>query len=205
MRFSALWLPFATIVFASSSVFSVHDDLLAFPQYEVIFSDTFILEDEASSRLDRLASEPSPEVQVTSNQAHDAPSDSSDTSADLAKHTSSKTQHGATAPSEPPHSYESMKLDGRSYLCAIPSVSTAPENDTVKAKDKAEEAAELARATDRGWELLKDMQGNCMYFISGWWSYSFCYNTDVKQFHQLPPGKGAPIFPPMEDPSTPTY
>ncbi|KAL8814674.1 MAG: hypothetical protein Q9223_006123, partial [Gallowayella weberi] len=205
MRFSALWLPFATIACASSSVFSVHDDLLAFPQYEVIFPDTFILEDEASSRLDRLASSTSPQAQPTSNKPHDPPSDSSDTSAEVAKHTSSSTQHGATSSSEPPHSYESMKLHGRSYLCAIPSVSTAPDNDTVKAKDKAEEAAELARATDRGWELLKDMQGNCMYFISGWWSYSFCYNTDVKQFHQLPPGKGAPIFPPMEDPSTPTY
>ncbi|KAL8946239.1 MAG: hypothetical protein Q9222_007338, partial [Ikaeria aurantiellina] len=98
-----------------------------------------------------------------------------------------------------------MILDGRSYLCAIPSFSIPPQNETVKAKDKAEEAAELARATDRGWELLKEMEGNCMYFISGWWSYSFCYNTDIKQFHQLPPGKGAPMYPPVEDPSTPSY
>ena len=45
-----------------------------------------------------------------------------------------------------------------------------------------------------------------MYFISGWWSYSFCYNTDVQQFHQLPPGRGGvPIFPPQPDPTTPTY
>ncbi|KAL8700330.1 MAG: hypothetical protein Q9201_005500, partial [Fulgogasparrea decipioides] len=98
-----------------------------------------------------------------------------------------------------------MILKDRPYLCQIPSVSIPLQNDTAKAKDKAEEAAEIARATDRGWELLKEMEGNCMYFISGWWSYSFCYNTDVKQFHQLPPGKGAPIFPPMEDPSTPSY
>ena len=98
-----------------------------------------------------------------------------------------------------------MILRGRPYLCSIPSVSTPVQNDSSKAKDKAEEAAELARATDRGWELLKDMEGNCMYFISGWWSYSFCYNTDVKQFHQLPPGKGAPMYPPAEDPATPSY
>ncbi|KAL8964852.1 MAG: hypothetical protein Q9183_004175, partial [Haloplaca sp. 2 TL-2023] len=96
-------------------------------------------------------------------------------------------------------------LKDRPYLCQIPSVSIPSQNETTRAKDKAEEAAEIARATDRGWELLKDMEGHCMYFISGWWSYSFCYNTDVKQFHQLPPGKGAPNFPPMEDPSTPTY
>ncbi|KAL8825115.1 MAG: hypothetical protein Q9170_007923 [Blastenia crenularia] len=98
-----------------------------------------------------------------------------------------------------------MILNGQSYLCAIPSIQIPAENDTSKVKDKAEEAAELARATDRGWELLKEMEGNCMYFISGWWSYSFCYNTDIKQFHQLPPGKGAPIYPPVEDPATPSY
>ncbi|KAL8883822.1 MAG: hypothetical protein Q9215_007998, partial [Flavoplaca cf. flavocitrina] len=198
MKYSALWLVFATATFASSSVFSVHDDLLAFPQYEVIFSDTFILEQEASSRLDGAASS-------SLATSHDAPSDFKDASDELAKHTSSKTQDASTSPSESPTAYESMKLNGRSYLCAIPNVSIAPENDTVKAKDKAEEAAELARATDRGWELLKEMEGNCMYFISGWWSYSFCYNTDVKQFHQLPPGKGAPMYPPMQDPSTPAY
>ena len=50
------------------------------------------------------------------------------------------------------------------------------------------------------------MAGQCLYFISGWWSYSFCYASSVKQFHQLPPGKGgAPIFPPVEDPATPSY
>ncbi|KAL8734008.1 MAG: hypothetical protein Q9166_001769 [cf. Caloplaca sp. 2 TL-2023] len=205
MRFSALWLAFATVVLASSSVFSVHDDILAFPQYEVIFSDTFILEEEASERLDRVASSSFNQPQATSKDPHDAPSDSQDTSAELAKHTSSKTRHDSTFPSETPNSYESMKLNGRSYLCTIPTVSTAPNNDTVKARDKAEEAAELSRATDRGWELLKEMEGNCMYFISGWWSYSFCYNTDIKQFHQLPPGKGAPMYPPVEDPSTPSY
>lgn len=55
------------------------------------------------------------------------------------------------------------------------------------------------RATDRGWELLQGMQGDCIYYLSGWWSYSFCYNDEVKQFHQLPPGKGVPMYPPVED------
>ncbi|KAL8849119.1 MAG: hypothetical protein Q9221_005888 [Calogaya cf. arnoldii] len=198
MKTSALWLAFAAATFASSSVFSVHDDLLAFPQYEVIFSDTFILEDDASSRLDSATTS-------SSTEPHHATPHSDDNSAELAKHTSSKTQDASLSPSQTSNSYESMKLNGRSYLCAIPTVDTAPGNDTVRAKDKAEEAAELTRATDRGWELLKEMEGKCMYFISGWWSYSFCYNTDVKQFHQLPPGKGAPMYPPMQDPSTPAY
>lgn len=102
-----------------------------------------------------------------------------------------------------------MILDGKPYLCAIPVVENPAKNETAfaqaKAKAEAEEAAELTRATTRGWELLKDMEGSCMYFISGWWSYSFCYNTQVKQFHQLPPGKDTPIYPPVEDKSTPSY
>lgn len=102
-----------------------------------------------------------------------------------------------------------MILDGKKYICAIPKVEASKKNDTAfaqaKAKAAEQETAELARARNRGWELLKDMEGNCMYFISGWWSYSFCYNTHVKQFHQLPPGKGTPVFPPMEDETTPSY
>lgn len=102
-----------------------------------------------------------------------------------------------------------MILNGKPYLCAIPFVEALDKNQTKFAQDKAkaqeEEAAELARATSRGWELLKDMEGNCMYFISGWWSYSFCYNMQVKQFHQLPPGRETPIYPPVEDQTTPSY
>ncbi len=98
-----------------------------------------------------------------------------------------------------------MILQSKPYLCSIPQVSVPSTNQTTHAQAAQEEAAELARATDRGYDLLKSMSGTCLYFISGWWSYSFCYNTHVKQFHQLPPGKGTPIFPPVEDPATPSY
>ena len=98
-----------------------------------------------------------------------------------------------------------MILHNRPYLCSIPSVPPPSTNSTTQARAASEETAELARATDRGYDLLRSMSGSCLYFISGWWSYSFCYNTHVKQFHQLPPGKGTPIFPPVEDPATPSY
>jgi protein OS-9 len=39
----------------------------------------------------------------------------------------------------------------------------------------------------------------------GWWSYSFCYNNGVTQFHQLPPQAGRPVFPPQRDMNTPLY
>lgn len=80
------------------------------------------------------------------------------------------------------------------------------QNSTASAEEaKAEEQKELVRAADRGWELLEGMRGNCIYYLSGWWSYSFCYKDEVKQFHQLPPSRGVPIYPPVEDTSVHSF
>jgi protein OS-9 len=49
------------------------------------------------------------------------------------------------------------------------------------------------------------MEDNCLYFISGWWSYSFCYNQGVRQFHPLPRGGNIPHYPPVEDKSVAAY
>jgi protein OS-9 len=98
-----------------------------------------------------------------------------------------------------------MVLGGQRYLCSIPRV---PDEETTKNASKPnaeEEEKELARATTRGWELLKAMEGTCLYFFSGWWSYSFCYGHGVRQFHQLPPGKNVPIYPPVEDKGVQAY
>ena len=100
-----------------------------------------------------------------------------------------------------------MILNTRPYLCTIPHVEAALKNVTYESTTKAEQENELAKAADRGWELLQDMEGKpCLFFSTGWWSYSFCYNSQIKQFHSLPPGSnGAPIYPPAEDMDTPSY
>lgn len=92
-------------------------------------------------------------------------------------------------------------------MCSIPIIpEEVAQNDTTSAEDaKAEEEKELVRATDRGWELLEGMRDNCIYYLSGWWSYRFCYKGEVKQFHQLPPGRGVPIYPPVEDESVHSF
>lgn len=95
-----------------------------------------------------------------------------------------------------------MNLNGEQYLCIIPIVDPPIRNETFEAEARAAEQKELARATDRGWELLQDLEGNCLYFVSGWWSYSFCYNAEIRQFHQLPSQPGKPLIPPQPDPST---
>lgn len=100
-----------------------------------------------------------------------------------------------------------MVLDNQRYLCSIPIVPTeeAQNNTSAHEQAKEEEEKELMRATDRGWELLEGMQGNCIYYLSGWWSYSFCYKDEVKQFHQLPPSRGIPNYPPVEDTSVNSF
>ena len=173
----------------------------------MIFSDTYISETEAESRLSYASSGSSARAKATSSLSSNHPVE---TTAELSTRsyvdTSSTNNEFNSKFTEIPESYEYMLLDSSPYLCSVPQVTVTKQNKTAAADSKAEEEKELARAANRGWELLKDMEGQCMYFISGWWSYSFCYNTAVKQFHQLPPGRGGtPVYPPIEDSGTPSY
>jgi protein OS-9 len=98
-----------------------------------------------------------------------------------------------------------MVIDGQRYLCSIPYVPAVVDAKTASNRTAEEEEQDLALATERGWELLRGMEGSCIYFVSGWWSYSFCYNEGVRQFHQMPPGRNVPVYPPVEDKSVSAY
>lgn len=106
---------------------------------------------------------------------------------------------------ESPYTYEEMILEDRRHLCQIPRITSDDHNTTTKGDNKADQQKELARATDRGIELLREMEGQCMYYFSGWWSYSFCYQKQIKQFHALPAGRGVPHYPPIEDSTTHSF
>lgn len=97
-----------------------------------------------------------------------------------------------------------MKIPPHQYLCSIPILQPpAPENKTANDLAKAEEARELSRATASGWDLIAELEQSCLYFMSGWWSYSFCNNREIVQFHALPniqPGQ-----PPKRDTKTADY
>jgi protein OS-9 len=101
--------------------------------------------------------------------------------------------------------YETMLLHDQEYLCSIPIVDTPLRNETFEAEARAQEQKELVRATDRGSELLQGLEGSCLFFISGWWSYSFCYNLEVMQFHQLPLVQGKSQSIPQRDPAAAYY
>ena len=173
----------------------------------MVFSDSYISDTEAESRLSYASSSSSARAKpTTSSTSIDATETIMGLSAPNVQASGSSYDEPNPNSFQTPDSYELMVLDSSPYLCTIPQVHIEPKNKTSAADSKAEEEKELARAADRGWELLKDLEGECMYFISGWWSYSFCYNTEVKQFHQLPAGRGGvPVFPPIEDQQVPSY
>ena len=186
----ALLRPAFLLAVASQSIFNVFDDLLAFPQYEVNFSEDYVSEAQASARLNSDTSTP-----IINGAASDI-AQYRPTSDPLASH-STKTEDLKL-------SYETLVLDSQHYLCSVPVIekpaTPPPPPHTNETLTRADKENELARANDHGWELLSSMQGQCVYFISGWWSYRYCYNDEVRQFHQLPPGRGTPVFPPTEDP-----
>lgn len=189
----------ALVLAAQHHSFSVNDDLLAYPQYQIQWSEDFISEELADTKLQHHERR-SLDVERAENGAQD------DSSSHIERYrppagSRDKNENGDDI------YYEEMVLDRQHYLCAIPDVTVVedeqgPSNDTLS---KIEQERELARANERGWELISGMQGSCVYYKSGWWSYSFCYNAGVRQFHQLPATRGMPQWPPIEDPTVPGF
>ncbi|KAI5294981.1 hypothetical protein KEM52_002684 [Ascosphaera acerosa] len=171
----------------SKHSFDVNDDVLAFPQFEVTFPDEYIPQEEAS----RLLAHTHWRVTADENGAQRLPVET----------TSSSTQ------SDPEGSlvtYEAMMLGDQRYLCEVPQVDSrgAPQPANATTLDHEQE---LAMAKSRGLELLSGLGDDCLYYMAGWWSYSFCNLREVRQFHALPPGNGVPLYPPQEDRSVKAY
>jgi protein OS-9 len=161
-------------------------------------------EDQAQSALDAIASRNSKRSHSTEHH-HTEPHPTPQSSLHKISDEGSGKESSNTGIDEDILSYEDMILNDRRYLCSIPRVPEPETSLNGTHPTPEDEEKELARATNRGWELLKSMDGNCLYFYSGWWSYSFCYGQAVRQFHQLPPGKGIPIYPPVEDKGVEAY
>ncbi|KAF4121985.1 protein OS-9 [Geosmithia morbida] len=167
--------------------FSVHDDLLAFPQFDVIFSDGWVSKSDAQALI-----------------KGEAPPGATASSSDLSEATAARSgipeDEGGTDEIAR-REYKIMNLSSREYLCTIPVLQRPTGDDqTLNELAKAEEAKELSRATASGWELLGDLEGRCLYFGSGWWTYKFCKNREIVQFHAA--AVNVPGQPPRRDPST---
>ncbi|KAK9465293.1 glucosidase II beta subunit-like protein-domain-containing protein [Lipomyces arxii] len=150
---------FCILIVQVRALFSVQDDLLAFPQFQISLSNEFMSENEAFVMM-----------------------------------------------SEQAERYEKMSLEGSQFLCEIPVLEpVSAMNASQKEISRTEEEKELMRARASGWDLLEPLNGTCLYYIAGWWTYSFCHKVGVKQFHQLAPQNGATLYPPKEDPQSESY
>ncbi|KAK8086026.1 hypothetical protein PG994_001000 [Apiospora phragmitis] len=176
--------------------FSIHHDLLAYPQFEVIFSEAFISEAEAKSLLERANEATHPQYAADFSSANKAITSNIRAADGRDEHDNEKDNPKVA------ETYEIMNMAPHRYLCALPVLAAPPApNKTATELAKAEEARELARASANGWELMSGLDGSCLYYVSGWWSYSFCYGEDVVQFHALPSRAG----PPVRDPQSQEY
>ncbi|KAK2056907.1 glucosidase II beta subunit-like protein [Colletotrichum caudatum] len=198
-RLNLVLLATAQLCGARHPGFSIHDDLVAYPQYEIVFPESFILEHEAQALLERT-------------NPHSTYSADFSTAADISQNVreAGDADHdgggggGGSETAEVFEKYEILKMQNSRYLCSIPVLEPqTPENHTATELAKQEEARELAKASAHGWELLDELDGKCLYFMSGWWSYSFCYNRDIVQFHALPTVPNGQ--PPVPDPHTAKY
>ena len=185
--------------------FSIHHDLLAHPQFEVVFAESFISEPEARALIEKKTvpeSAPHPSYEAEFSSQTDLTSNirSGDADNDDASR-GGETDDEDGANHKVAETYEVMTLHPHRYLCAIPVIEPPPAlNETATELAKAEEARELARASAHGWDLMNGLDGTCLYYVSGWWSYSFCYGHDVVQFHALPGSLKSGM--PVRDPQT---
>jgi protein OS-9 len=162
-------------------------------QYNIEFTDLYITETDAISLLE--------------SKATDGPESSQPLRKDVAASISSDSHDGlAPEDSEQTGSYERLFLHGYPHICFIPEAKPAASNGTSSEPSADDREKELSRAVDRASQLLQGMASNqCLYYSTGWWTYSFCYNSQVTQFHALPPGTNGRVWPPQEDPTTPSY
>ncbi|KAG6007045.1 hypothetical protein E4U21_006405 [Claviceps maximensis] len=171
---------------ARSRSFSIHDDLLAFPQFEVVFASSQISEKQAQTLVERnnqqaAYSAESPQATASADDAHAAKESVAAAAAEASKSMDADEITG--------YAYEIMNMSPHRYLCSIPLIQPLdPVNETENALAKAEEDRENRRAAAKGWELINNFEDNCLYYVSGWWSYSFCKNREIVQFHAISVG-----------------
>ncbi|CAL1704373.1 unnamed protein product [Somion occarium] len=77
-----------------------------------------------------------------------------------------------------PH-LELLKLGPRaSYACLIP-----PPPEEVASPVADEPSTDVTPG--HTWSLLQPLAGTCLYHRQGWFTYAYCHNSHVRQFHEL--------------------
>ncbi|KAI0375020.1 hypothetical protein BV20DRAFT_961268 [Pilatotrama ljubarskyi] len=98
------------------------------------------------------------------------------------------------------YTLQHMKFGPKSsYVCLIP----PPPREPPAVEDTATDVATPVHS----WSLLQPLSGKCLYHRQGWFTYSYCHNSHVRQFHELHhqhiPSTGE--YKPEEDPEWEAY
>lgn len=167
---------------------SKSSQLLTGQQFEVVFADGVISEKDAQALLSGSNARSAQSAQHSAT-----------TSASKGGNNDDSANQDAVL-----ETYEIMNMSPHRFLCSIPFIQQPKsENETATELAKAEEAREMTRAAETGWGLVAQPSNQCLYFMSGWWTYSFCNNREVVQYHAMsstPRGQ-----PPKRDPHDPEY
>ncbi|KZV71874.1 hypothetical protein PENSPDRAFT_605223 [Peniophora sp. CONT] len=85
---------------------------------------------------------------------------------------------GAVSPAPAGYKLELMRLGSKdSYLCLVP-----PPPEYQSTPPQEEEPTELTAL--HSWSLLQPLAGSCIYHRQGWFTYAYCHNSHVRQFHE---------------------
>ncbi|EPE03048.1 glucosidase ii beta subunit-like protein [Ophiostoma piceae UAMH 11346] len=205
-RTNIVLLALAQLCAAKQPGFSIHEDLLAHPQFEVVFSESYILEKDAQLLLEG-PDQPKPSAIPDANADADAKANTiSSTGNTKAVPSHDSLNDFATADDgseQISETFELINMPPLQYLCSVPVLAPPPgaPNQTATDLARAAEARELARASDRGTDIINTLESECMYYAAGWWSYSFCYGQEIVQFHAVQ-GKNGKA---MKDPHSMEY
>ncbi|GAA5835144.1 hypothetical protein JCM9279_007210 [Rhodotorula babjevae] len=95
---------------------------------------------------------------------------------------------------------------GQAFLCTVPAASgeTKKQAGARADHDALVRAQERERGVQHGLALLDPMRQGCLYHREGWFTYSFCYGNEIRQFHAYDmrvPGSNGP----KEDPDADAY
>lgn len=78
---------------------------------------------------------------------------------------------------------EILKFRNDTYLCTIPIL----KDQDLVTEDSQELAKwdenQLLEAQEAAIKMLEPMAKKCFYYSKDWWTYSFCFGKDIRQFH----------------------
>ncbi|KAF5132610.1 hypothetical protein DV495_001076 [Geotrichum candidum] len=79
---------------------------------------------------------------------------------------------------------EFMKHNNETYLCTYPPLSNQDLTTEDLQELKTWQMSEILEAKEYAAKALYEgMADECIYYLKDWWTYSFCYGKDIKQFH----------------------